>query len=148
MTYYYTDRQNKAQGPVSVEELLALQAAGQLPPDCQVVPLGGVSWQPLITVLQPRAVSSAGTEQLAIWSLVMGVLSIVCCGIFLSVPAVICGHMALGNINRNPALGGRGLAIAGLVLGYLVSAGWLIYFGIIFVVIAVGAVTEAAAAAP
>jgi prepilin-type processing-associated H-X9-DG protein len=40
-------------------------------------------------------------------------------GLLAAIPAVITGHMALGRIKRSAgALGGRGLAIAGLVLGY------------------------------
>ena len=37
-----------------------------------------------------------------------------------SIPAVICGHIALVKIKKEPtAYGGRGMAIAGLVLGYI-----------------------------
>lgn len=59
----------------------------------------------------------------AIASLVCGILSLVffclCGGVLFGIPAVICGHIALGQIN-NPAnqQEGRGLAIAGLVCGY------------------------------
>lgn len=36
-----------------------------------------------------------------------------------SIPAVICGHMALSKIKKDPHIyAGKGLAIAGLVLGY------------------------------
>ena len=54
----------------------------------------------------------------AIASLVLGVL-IFCLGLFAAIPAVICGHMALGQIRRSgDTIAGRGMAIAGLVLGY------------------------------
>jgi competence protein ComGC len=59
---------------------------------------------------------------LAIWSLVLGILSILTCGfgIFLGVPAIICGHIALGKIKESGGmLAGRGMAIAGLIMGYL-----------------------------
>ncbi|MCK9304426.1 MAG: DUF4190 domain-containing protein [Bacteroidales bacterium] len=53
-------------------------------------------------------------------------LSSLICGILggwastLSIPAVICGHMALSRANKEPDVyGGKGMAIAGLVLGYL-----------------------------
>jgi hypothetical protein len=39
-----------------------------------------------------------------------------------SIAAVVTGHMALGQIKRQPETGGRGLAIAGLILGYAVVA--------------------------
>lgn len=37
-----------------------------------------------------------------------------------SIPAVICGHLSLSKIKKNPKVyGGKGMAIAGLVLGYV-----------------------------
>jgi len=59
------------------------------------------------------------TPGIAIASLVCGILSWVCVGLLAAIPAVITGHLALGRIKRSAgALGGRGLAIAGLILGY------------------------------
>jgi len=59
------------------------------------------------------------TPGIAIASLVCGILSWVCVGPLAAIPAVITGHMALGRIKRSAgALAGRGLAIAGLILGY------------------------------
>ena len=55
---------------------------------------------------------------LAIASLVCGIVG----SIFsiTSIPAVICGHVALVQIKNNPVnYGGKGMAIAGLVLGYI-----------------------------
>ncbi len=64
------------------------------------------------------------TSALAIWSLVLGILGfvllVVCVGLLFAIPAVICGHLALSKINRSAGtLAGQGLAIAGLVMGYL-----------------------------
>jgi hypothetical protein len=60
------------------------------------------------------------TSGLAIWSLVLGILSLVCFSILTGIPGVICGHMAFSRIKRSAgALTGQGLAIAGLVTGYL-----------------------------
>jgi prepilin-type processing-associated H-X9-DG protein len=60
------------------------------------------------------------TPGIAIASLVCGILSWVCVGLLAAIPAVITGHMALGRIKRSAgALGGRGMAIAGLILGYI-----------------------------
>lgn len=57
------------------------------------------------------------TEPLAIWSLVLSLAGILC-GVG-AIAGVVCGHLALSGIKRN-GTGGRGLAIAGLVIGYLV----------------------------
>ncbi|HLP76020.1 MAG TPA: DUF4190 domain-containing protein [Candidatus Paceibacterota bacterium] len=60
------------------------------------------------------------TSGLAIWSLVLGILSLCCFTVFSGIPGVICGHTALSRIKRSGGmLGGQGLAIAGLVTGYM-----------------------------
>jgi Domain of unknown function (DUF4190) len=59
------------------------------------------------------------TLGLAITSLVLGVLSPLCCSVVTGIPAVICGHIARSKIKKDPTLQGEGLAIAGLVLGYI-----------------------------
>jgi len=72
--------------------------------------------------------SQPKTSALAIWSLVLGILSLVCFTIFAAIPGVICGHKALTKIKRsNGTLTGQGLAIAGLVTGYLGIA-WAVLF--------------------
>jgi prepilin-type processing-associated H-X9-DG protein len=59
-------------------------------------------------------------SSLAIWSLVLGILSTLLFCLFLGLPAIICGHLALGKIRASGnRLQGRGQAIAGLVMGYL-----------------------------
>jgi|GEM_PF-366601 len=59
------------------------------------------------------------TSGLAIASLVLGLLSIFTVGLF-SLPAVICGHIALSQIKKSAgAVLGKGMAIAGLIMGYL-----------------------------
>lgn len=56
----------------------------------------------------------------ALASLVLGILGLVLIGPLGSIPAVICGHVALSRIKKNPAaLAGDGLAFAGLILGYV-----------------------------
>ena len=63
---------------------------------------------------------SVKTSALAVWSLVLGILSLVCFSIFAGIPGVICGHKALGRIKRSGGvLTGQGLAIAGLITGYI-----------------------------
>jgi hypothetical protein len=70
---------------------------------------------------QPYA-PSRPTSGLAVTSLVTGIAGIVLSWTFVmllaSIAAVITGHMALKQTRQNPALGGRGMAIAGIILGY------------------------------
>src|ERR1039457_1820999 len=71
---------------------------------------------------------SPKTSALAIWSLVLGILSLACFSIFAAIPGVICGHKALSRIKYSGGrISGQGLAIAGLVTGYLGIA-WAILF--------------------
>jgi hypothetical protein len=67
------------------------------------------------------------TSALAIWSLVLGILGLVCFSFLSAIPGVICGHMACSRIKRSAgALTGQGLAVAGLITGYLGIA-WAIF---------------------
>ena len=78
---------------------------------------------------------AAPTEPLASWSLVLslvGLLGFCCGGPVLGIAGVICGHLGLSKINANPQLQGRGLALAGLIIGYFSVVSWalyLIFFG-------------------
>ena len=72
----------------------------------------------------PTTPAQPKNSGLAIWSLVFGilaiVLSVVCIGPLFSIPAVICGHIAYSRIRRSAgALSGEGLALGGLITGYI-----------------------------
>ena len=88
----------------------------------------------------PPSLENAGppkTTALAIWSLVLGILSLLCFTIFAGIPSVICGHKALSKIKHSRgAFTGQGLAIAGLVTGYLGIA-WAIFFMPLLMAIAI-----------
>ena len=74
---------------------------------------------------------SGQTEPLAIWSLVLSLLGVCgfCCTpiVITGIGGVVCGHLALSRIGANPALQGRGLAMAGLIIGYFAIVGWLLW---------------------
>lgn len=65
---------------------------------------------PVQVVAQPR------TDGLSVASMVLGILWVFGLG---SILAVIFGHVSLHHIKRDQQLRGRGMAIAGLVLGYI-----------------------------
>ena len=70
------------------------------------------------TALPPK------TSALAIWSLVLGIIGLlfllVCLGPLFAIPGVICGHLAWSRIKHSDgALTGQGMALAGLITGYL-----------------------------
>ncbi|MDR1304778.1 MAG: DUF4190 domain-containing protein [Verrucomicrobiales bacterium] len=57
---------------------------------------------------------------LAVTSFVLGILSLLCCGLFVGIPAAICGHVADNKIKKSGgALTGSGLAVAGWIMGYV-----------------------------
>lgn len=60
------------------------------------------------------------TSGLAVASLVC---SLICCLPITTIPGVILGVVALAAISKNPHLSGRGLAIAGIVLGIIFTIG-------------------------
>jgi len=61
-------------------------------------------------------------SSLATASIVLGATSLLC-SIFTAIPAIICGHIALSEIkSSNGTLTGRGLALAGIIIGYVALA--------------------------
>ncbi|HLJ91168.1 MAG TPA: DUF4190 domain-containing protein [Candidatus Angelobacter sp.] len=69
------------------------------------------------TTVEPSL--SQKTDPTAIWSLALGILSLICL-VFTGIPAIILGHTARTNIRRHPGrVKGGGMALAGLTLGYL-----------------------------
>lgn len=79
------------------------------------------------------------SQALAIASLVLGILSVTCLLVLTGIPAIITGHQAYGRARRSPErYAGAGLAMAGLILGYL---------SILLTVVAAGAFLPAMASA-
>src|SRR4051812_33336405 len=121
-------------GPFAPAELQGLVDEGTLALTDLAWVEGTPSWVPLgslMTGVPPPlspAVQTYGTppdmrptSSLAIASLVLGCLSYIACGgPITGIPAIICGHMARGEIRRSRGLyKGDGLALAGLVMGYI-----------------------------
>ena len=65
----------------------------------------------------PAGYYAPPTNTLAILALVLGFV--------VSIGGIICGHIALGQIKRTGE-GGRGLALAGLIIGYVQTGIWLL----------------------
>ena len=86
----------------------------------------------------PQAYAPQGYGQPAAadkWN-VLAIISLVS-AFFVSLAAVICGHIALSQIKKTGEKG-RGLAIAGLVLGYLGLVAGLIFIIVMVAVIMAG----------
>jgi type IV pilus assembly protein PilA len=60
------------------------------------------------------------TDGKATASLILGILSILCFGLLTGLPAIILGHISRGNIEQSQGrLKGAGMALAGLIMGYV-----------------------------
>lgn len=78
----------------------------------------------LDTTFDPKPAAEAKTSGLAITSLIF---SLICC-IPTTVLGVLFGIGALVSISGNPAKKGKGIAVAGIVLGLLFSAGQAVFY--------------------
>lgn len=157
MAQWYYGSSAGQHGPVDENELRAMIASGGVGPQTLVWREGMSDWMPLQNVPDfgiqqpaPYLPSYGGppgyypgapvpNSGLAIASMVCGIAGYLTCyfvGI-LGIPAVICGHMALNRINSSPVpVAGRGMAIAGLILGYLgilITVGTILFFVFAFV---------------
>lgn len=149
---YFIHHDNQQIGPVTEAEVKAKLAAGEISLQDHVwwegqqgwtplsqTPMGGATAPavPVAPVVQapPEVPAGAGpTSNLAIWALVLGCVSIVCWGLA-SIPAIILGHMGLNETKKNPALKGRGMALAGMILGYIFTVLLAVYFIFVFAVV-------------
>ena len=135
------------------------------PPGAQVSPDGkwfwdGTKWEPLaaagpapqlapvppappVAYAQPAYVYGPRTNSLAIASLVTGILSWLLCPLLGGILAVIFGHVSRGQIKRSGE-GGGGMALAGLILGYLNLGGALVA-GVIYFLLLAGLILYGAA---
>jgi len=127
-------------GPITAEQVRQWLAEGRLNGLSKIQVDGSGEWKqlrdmPEFSALQPpsqppvapgapqplQPPSSAGAPSanpLAAWALGTGIASLVCCSfLILSLVSIVLGIVALSQLNRNPNQTGRGMAIAGIVLG-------------------------------
>jgi hypothetical protein len=127
----YNHRMGRAYEARTYGELMALTAdlpAGPLP----VPPMLQPVWQPAPPIRNNSMATAA---------LILGGLEFFTGGLT-AIPAIICGHIARGQIKRTGE-DGNGMAVAGLVLGYLAVA-----FVALLITIALIAVNHSGAASP
>ena len=149
MAMIHVNRGATSLGAFSEEEVREGLSAGRFAPSDIGWREGMASWQPLsqfpefggaaapaVPPVQAGATPTsvpttagyvARTEPLAIWSLVLSIVGLLCCGFIVAVPGVISGHLAISKIRKAPNLGGTGLAVAGLIIGYVGIALWVIW---------------------
>ena len=120
--------------PLSDLEVLSVATSAPVVPAAPPpVPQPIFKAQPTTGVHQPVQTSSSSLPG---WSLGLGIASFLC-SIFTAIPAIICGHKALGKMKRGEVSdSGRGMAIAGLIMGYIM---FILPVGITVVAIVAGA---------
>lgn len=168
MADWFYGKDNAQHGPVSDLEIRNMVTSGQIDMNTIVWREGMTDWLPMKDVpeFQPSSGTPSGTaspyaspqtyagqapyagaiptDGMSIAALVLGILAIVSCYVWalFGIPAVICGHMSLKKINNSPVpIQGKGMAIAGLVCGYLGILIQLIM--IVFIVLAFASASNA-----
>ncbi len=95
---------------------------GQQPSDPYGQPQGGYGQQPpAYGMPQYGGPAPQGSNQKALWALILGILSIPCCGFFTGIPAIILARMADKEI-ATTGQGGASMAKIGLILGIVGTA--------------------------
>ncbi|WP_430866857.1 hypothetical protein [Demequina aurantiaca] len=83
-------------------------------------------------------------NNLGVWALVLGILSLVCCGLLAGIPAIILGKKSkeaqAQGLATNGNLGNVGF-ILGLIGTILTSIGWILYFVLVVLATAGGVST-------
>lgn len=161
MADWFYGKDNAQHGPVSDMEIRNMVTSGKIDMDTIVWREGMTDWIPMKDVpeFKPEAGSQSGTaspyaspqtyagqapysgapiptDGMSIAALVLGILATMSCwvGGMFGIPAVICGHMSLNKISESSVpVQGKGMAIAGLVTGYIGIA-MSLCFGAFFVI--------------
>ncbi len=97
----------------------------------------------------PQLVAPVQQNTMALVSMILGITSIVLClGALTGIPAIICGHISRKQFRESPVpQSGEGMAIAGLILGYLMTIFSIAY--IVFMILVFwGASTNNASSVP
>lgn len=139
---YHVAKNGEKSGPFEKEEVYRRLVAGELSGSDLGWHEGLTEWEPLAKLLPPQtppiptagtpvfgsvstpaqvSPQSAQTSGMAIASMICGVLGLL---LWLPcIPAIILGHLGLSAIKKSAgALKGGGMAVAGLVMGYLMIA--------------------------
>lgn len=162
---WYFELNGTQQGPESTEQLQQRLKNGELSGTTLVWREGMADWTPLSQVKEfqgAQTVTASGStpsqhaqgtprapgmgmpptqNSLALTSMILGICSLVllvlCMGILVAIPAVVMGHIARKQIREAaPMQTGDGMALAGLITGYLGIALTIIP-GVMMVIVAI-----------
>lgn len=126
---FFIKAKGEESGPYTELQLRSMWNSGMLTSDTLFREANSENWEPLASLLESvrndadRTVSleakrQATTTSLAVWSLVLGTISILGGVILTGIPAIICGRRALKDISASGGrLEGVGLATGGIATG-------------------------------
>jgi hypothetical protein len=128
----------KEYGPVSADQLRQWIAEGRVNGQTKVQAADTTEWKAMADVPEFAAVfpkmpppppspvvpirplpTRPANSQMAVWAMITGIISLVCCCFPVAPVAIILGAVALSQLKSHPELTGGGFAIAGIVLGIL-----------------------------
>jgi uncharacterized protein DUF4190/uncharacterized protein DUF4339 len=133
---YHLEIDNKPAGPFTEQQIIDMLKAGKVNEKTRCWREGDPGWGvvgqfvtasgavvPLLAAAPPPVAAlppqPSQTSGLAIASLVLGLAGFCTAGLA-AIPGIICGHLSLSQIKRSAGkIGGQGMAIVGLILGYL-----------------------------
>jgi hypothetical protein len=124
----------KEYGPVGADQIRQWIAEGRVNGQTQVQAAGAAEWKSVAEVAElagalPRTAAPMpvtmppppvpGASQMAVWAMVAGICSLLCCCAWWVVApiAIVLGAVALFQLKSHPEMTGHGFAIAGIVLG-------------------------------
>jgi hypothetical protein len=136
-TGYADGRLSKDEYDEQLSQIYAARTVGDLATVTSQLPGGGAA-------LLPVPAGPPKTNSHAVAAMICGVAEFFTFGLT-SIPAVILGHIARGEIRRTGEAG-DGLAITGLILGWLAISLWLLFW--VFVLVGFGAYSHSSPAGP
>jgi hypothetical protein len=127
----------KEYGPITADQLRQWISEGRINASTKVQTEGAGVWKciselPEFAAALPASVppapgtpsqiamapAAAKPNQMALWAMIIGIISLLCCQI-LGPVSIVLGIVALSQIKKNPQQTGSGFAITGIVLGVL-----------------------------
>lgn len=127
----------KEYGPITGDQLRQWISEGRVNAQTRVQPAGAADWKsmaelPEFAAILPRpapplspprpgmsAPPSGRTNQLALWAMITGIMSVLCCCQILGPVSIVLGAVALSQLKQHPEQRGTGFAITGIVLGVI-----------------------------
>ncbi|MEU4150237.1 DUF1707 and DUF4190 domain-containing protein [Streptomyces sp. NPDC026659] len=135
---YGEGRLDKGEFDRRVERAYAARTVGELALVVADLPHGPASQQTGFGPVPPAFLPHPRprTNGKAVGAAVCGLLCLLTAGLT-GIPAIVLGHTARGEI-RHTGEDGDGLALIGIVLGWLSTAGWTVFWALLIVAAATG----------